>query len=67
MHFSAVLRNNCEHNSNATSNYLLLALGEANVLLINRRLTHYLFSTISVWKGRGGQAETSDKRNDLPI
>jgi hypothetical protein len=37
MHFSVVLRNNCEHNSNVTSNYLLLALGEANVLLIASR------------------------------
>lgn len=65
MHFSEVLKNNCEHNSNVTSNYLLLELGEANVLLINR-LEYYLFPTRRVWEGRGGQTETS-KRNDLPV
>lgn len=48
MHFSAVLKNNCEQNSNVTSNYLLLELGEANVLLINRWLEHYLFPAIRV-------------------
>lgn len=67
MHFSEVLTNNCENNSNVTSIYLPLVLGEANVLLINRRLEDYLFPTIRVWEGRGGQAETSDKRNDLLI
>lgn len=46
MHFLAVLKNNCEHNSNATSNYLLLEVGEANVSLVNKQLEHYLFPTI---------------------
>lgn len=67
MYFSAVLKNNCEHNSNVASNYLLLAFREANVLLINRRLEHCLFPTLRVWEGTGGQAETSDKVNDLLI
>lgn len=66
LHFSEVLKNSREHNSNVTSNYLLLELGEANVLLINR-LEYYLFLTGRVWEGRGGQAETSNKRNDLPV
>lgn len=55
MHFSAALKNNWERNSNVTSNYLLLVLEEANVLLINRRLEHYLFPTISL----GGQGRPS--------
>lgn len=67
MHFSAAPKNNCECNSNVTSNCLLLALGEANVLLINGQLEHYLFPTLWVWEGRRGPAETSDERNDSVI
>lgn len=48
MHFSEVLRNSGEHNSTVTSNYLLLVLGEANVLLINKQLEHYLFLNIRI-------------------
>lgn len=55
MHFSAALKNNWEHNSNVTSNYSLLVLEEANVLLINRQLEHYLFPSISL----GGQGRPS--------
>lgn len=67
MHFLVGLKNNCEHNGNATSNYLLLEVGEANVLLINRQLEHYLFPTIRVWEGREAKPKNLHKRKDLPI
>ena len=56
MHFSAALKNNCECNSNVTSNYLLLAL-RGGKCFINKRAVRALF--VPNYMSLGGQERPS--------